>query len=342
MEKILTSDERSFLISLHRKEKQRKRCDRIKAVLLYDAGYSYSEISRILLLDDETIRRHVGDYIAKKKLKGSSGGSSSYLSEAASAQLCAHLDEKTYLYVKDICAWVKERYGVSYSISGMTRWLKAHGYRYKKPHAVPGKMCREAQESFKLAYEELKETVGDSERIYFVDSVHPQHQTKIAYGWIKQGTRKAIATTGKQKRLNFMGGLCLEGHKIVMQSAEKVDAVSIGRFLKKLRRKSKTQARLHVIWDNAGYHRSKAVQACAEEQNIKLHYLPPYSPNLNPIERLWKIMHEQVTYNRYYEQFTEFIQAMNHFFKTIGRKKKLLRARINDNFQCVSEPNFAF
>lgn len=58
----LTNQERSNLILLHRKERNGKIRDRIKAVLAYDEGYNYSEIAKILLLDDETIRRHIDDY----------------------------------------------------------------------------------------------------------------------------------------------------------------------------------------------------------------------------------------------------------------------------------------
>jgi len=342
MDRKLTTEERGYLIRRHREEKSRKVCDRIKAVLLHDRGYSYSEIGRILLLDDETVRQHVLAYFKESKLKGESGGSSSYLTAVQSEELKRHIEQKTYLYVKDICAWVKRRFGIGYSVSGMTYWLKSQGYRYKKPQPVPGKVNKASQEAFKLAYEQLKASAGTTEPIYFVDSVHPQHQTKLHYGWIKRGVRKRIATTGKQRRLNFMGGLCLSGHKIVIRPSDKIDAQSIQKFLKTLRSKSKTLAPLHVIWDNAGYHRSRAVQDYAKQCNITLHYLPPYSPNLNPIERLWKIMHEEVSYNRYYEKFTEFIEATTGFFKKIARRKKLLRSRINDNFQIVDEPNFEF
>jgi transposase len=69
--------------------------------------------------------------------------------------------------------------------------------------------------------------------------------------------------------------------------------------------------------------------------------LPPYSPNLNPIERVWKLFHESVTYNQYYGKFTEFTEASVYFFKTIGRKKSILRSRINDNFQILNSPMFA-
>ena len=56
MEKLLTAKEREKLITRHCKERGKRICDRIKAVLAFDDGFSYSEIARILLLDDETIR----------------------------------------------------------------------------------------------------------------------------------------------------------------------------------------------------------------------------------------------------------------------------------------------
>ena len=75
MQRKLSSQERTNLISSHRKERGGRVRDRIKAVIAYDDGYSYSEISRILLLDDETIRRHISDYFKYAKLAPESGGS---------------------------------------------------------------------------------------------------------------------------------------------------------------------------------------------------------------------------------------------------------------------------
>jgi predicted ArsR family transcriptional regulator len=69
MELKLSVQEQANLKQRHRKERDGRIRDRIKAVLAYDQGYSYSEIARILLLDDETIRRHIEDYLKEKKLK---------------------------------------------------------------------------------------------------------------------------------------------------------------------------------------------------------------------------------------------------------------------------------
>ncbi len=69
---------------------------------------------------------------------------------------------------------------------------------------------------------------------------------------------------------------------------------------------------------------------------IELHYLPPYSPNLNPIERLWKFMNEQVRNNVYFENSQVFRDAIHHFFNvTLREKAGELVCRLNDNFQIL-------
>src|SRR5688572_30036690 len=106
MSRILSPTEREKLIRRHRKEGNVRIRDRIKAVLAYDDGYNYSEIARILLLDDETIRRHIDDYQKSQKLKPGNGGSESNLTDKEMRKLTEHLREITYLHVKDICQYV--------------------------------------------------------------------------------------------------------------------------------------------------------------------------------------------------------------------------------------------
>lgn len=341
MERKLTRKQREELLASHRVERDGRVRDRIKAVLAYDDGYSYSEIAKILLLDDETIRRHVEDYFCKVKLKPENGGSNSLLNEKETLKLKEHLKETTYLYVKNICAYVKAVFGKSYSISGMRKWLHSQGFRYKKPHGVPAKANKEEQKKFISKYKRLKANTGGKEPIFFMDSVHPEHQTRLSYGWILKGERKEIAMTGRQYRLNLIGGICLDGHKILYKQVEKVDGDSIAHFLLDLRKANPGRYKIHVILDRAGYHRDGRLKKLAKKLAIKLHYLPPYSPNLNPIERLWKIMHERVTNNKYYKTFSDFTEAILGFFKTISRHKKLLRTRITDNFQILHSPLFA-
>ena len=333
MTKILNSEEKEQLIARHRKEKDKRTCDRIKAVLAYDDGYSYAEISSILLLDNETIRRHIDGYVHHQKLNTENGGSISKLTKDEAQELLAHLDETIYLHVKDICAYVKQTSKKNYSVSGMTKWLLKNNFCHKKPHGVPAKANQEKQEAFMKAYAALKAASTEDSPIYFGDSVHPQHQTQAVYGWIKKGVRKAVKMTACQKRVNIIGAINLATHQVVYQQVDWVNFDSLKIFAIKLCEANPKATTINLILDNAGYHKSKEFTAFIKTTKIKIHYLSPYSPNLNPIERLWKVMREKVTYNRYYEKFSEFKKSLLDFFENINGYQEILKSRITDNFQ---------
>ena len=113
-----------------------------------------------------------------------------------------------------------------------------------------------------------------------------------------------------------------------------IGAVEVIQFFQELEKDGAIKT-IHLICDNSKAHRNKAVYQYIENSaKIKIHYLPPYSPNLNPIERLWKVLREQVTYNKVYDSFEDFGQAVRNFFDVrIRHLKRLLRRRINDHFQ---------
>lgn len=103
MNDFLSEEQRADLIQRHKKEKDKRVCDRIKAVLLTNQGYDAAEIASILLLDDETVRRYVRDYFKKAKLSPEHKGSQSKLDNDQTQKLIGHLLEHTYLHAKSIC-----------------------------------------------------------------------------------------------------------------------------------------------------------------------------------------------------------------------------------------------
>ncbi|WP_119963859.1 IS630 family transposase, partial [Candidatus Fukatsuia symbiotica] len=114
---------------------------------------------------------------------------------------------------------------------------------------------------------------------------------KISYGWIRKGQDKTIETTGSRTRLNIMGALNIQNvANPIIRDYETINSENVVHFLSAIRAHYPITTTAHVILDGAGYHRSQLVQDAALTLNIQLHYLPPYSPNLNPIERLWKVM----------------------------------------------------
>jgi transposase len=342
MESFLTAEEREELRRRHRKEGGRRTADRMKAVLLADRGWSHRQIAEALLLDDDTVARHVKEFKDGGKLEISSGGSESKLSEEQASELVEHLRTMTYCKAKDICAHVLAVYGVVYTVPGMTSWLKNNGFSYIKPHGVPAKADPIKQTEFVEEYKRLKEETPAAEPILFVDGVHPTMATKVAYGWIKKGTRKAIATNATRTRLNIVGAINLDSMEAVIRDFLTINSSSMADFFGALRTKYPSAKKIHVILDNGPYNKSEETKAAATNHGIVLHFLPTYSPNLNPIERLWKLMNEHARNNKVFRSVKDFKDSIFQFFDwTWPSVAQDARSRINDHFHIPPIPTLS-
>ena len=333
---FLSEQEKQELKRQHKQERDKRVCDRIKAVLLHDKGWSAEKIAEVLLITDVSVRNHLEEYAASKKLKPANGGSQEKLSKEQAEQLEIHLKEHTYLYVKDIVAYVKVQFDVDYTVSGMTSWLRLHAFSYKKPSVIPGKVNEEAQRAWIEEYKQLRATLPEDAALCFSDGVHPTHNAKPMYGWIKRGIRKELPTNTGRQRLNLTGAIDIVSHKVVIQEDDTLNAESTISFLKKLEQAYPHKNAIHVFCDNARYYKNKNVSAYLATSKITMHFLPPYSPNLNPIERLWKLTNERILYNKYYEKFSDFRKAFLGFlqdlFDPTQEILEVMRRRINDNF----------
>ena len=332
----LTPEEKNYLEREHALKENGKERDRIKAILLRSEGWTVPQISQALRLHQSTIIKHIEAYKTAGKLKNESGGSKSNLTDEQTQELIAHLEENTYAHNHQIVLYIKERFGVIYTVAGLHKWLHRKGFSYKKPKVLPHKADAELQKEFVEKYNQLKQEVGEEEPILFMDAVHPTQSTKLAYGWIRTGKTKHLGTTASRTRLNIVGAIQL-GHiaDAITSQYETINAESIMHFMDKIREKYDTKT-VHLILDQSGYHRSSLLPEYALKHNIKLHFLLPYSPNLNPIERLWKVMNEQVRNNKFFKGAKDFKDAINSFFNdilpSIGNG---LDGRINDNFQLL-------
>ena len=338
MQIILTSKDKEAFEKQHKQERDRRVSDRIKAVLLHSEGWSQMQIAQALRIRSETVHDHLEDYRDLKKLKPENGGSKGYLNKAQIQELTAHLEEHTYVKVSDICSYVKEQYQIEFTVPGTTSWLHHYGFSYKKPKEIPAKADPDKQAAFIREYERLLNTVSEDEPIEFGDGVHPTMATKVTYGWIRTGVNKSIATTASRTRLNLMGSINLESMQVTLRSYETLDSTAMVDHFKALRYKYLKAPKIHLILDQGPYNKSLETREAAKKYGIILHHLPPYSPNLNPIERLWKVMNEHVRNNRVFHSAKEFREAIMNFFRiTWPQIAFSMTSRINDNFQILKQ-----
>jgi transposase len=336
MKGFLTTDQRAELLHELRVERHAKFSDRIKVILLLDKGWTHEKISEALFLDEGTIRNYRKRYVEGGifgLVTDTHIGRRGYLSPREKEILRQELTETLFLDSKEVVAFINNRFGVKYSIRGATALLHSLGFVYKKAKSVPGKADKEKQKDFIENYFALKEK--SEGKIYFADSVHPQHNAIISYGWIKRGEDFAIPSNCGRYHLNINGAIDIESMEVVTRTCDWVNADAIRDLLRALRIKNPNGEVIYLVMDNARYNRAASVKKLAVELGIELVYLPPYSPNLNPIERLWKFFKRKVLYNQYYKTRAEFKEACGKFFKYIRKHKDELSTLITDNFQII-------
>ena len=337
----ISADQRTDLEAAHRAARDKRQADCIKTVLALADGWSAEDIAEILRVDANTVRNHFkryrqGGIQALRDLGTGVGGSTCDLDAEQLASLDAHLQENVYLSAKDIAHWVEQTCGVTYTASGMTAVLHRLGYVYKKPKVVPGKADAQAQREF-LAndYKKINENKGENDPVYFMDAVHPQHNPVLAYGWIKRGEEQPVPTNTGRKRLNINGAVDLESLEPVVRFDDTINAESTIALFQQLEELNVLAVSIYVICDNARYYRSKAVRDYLKTSRIELVFLPPYAPNLNLIERLWKFFKKKILYNRYYETFDEFRTACEEFFANPRQYHRELRSLLTENFAII-------
>ena len=336
MKDFLPAQEVKNLKAAHSIEKDRKRADRIKTILFLHKGFSYPQIAELLMLDETTIRRYEKEY----KKAGVAGlledryhGSIGFLTEMEIRSLENHLRIQTYHSIKAICRYAKQAFGKEYSVPDMTHLLHRRGFVYKKTKVVPGKFDPHKQAFFRKFYAALKECKNPEDRIYFLDATHPQHNTKSAYGWIYKGDTKTVQGNSGRQRLNLNGALNLADMEITVLEEKTINTQAMIRLLRKLARKQQ-KGTVYALVDNAPYNHSKKLKEFLKKHSrIEVFYLPPYSPNLNPIERLWLFFQKKMLYNTYYPTFKEFQSACQKFFATIKQYDRELRTLLTDSFQ---------
>lgn len=344
---FLTSSERRELevcVRSHREGHGIAR--RANAILLLDDGESCIQIAKFLYLDDDTIRGWYKTYRAggwdALSVDGWKGGQSR-MTSTQKTELCEWLEGRFCRSTVEIRAHIRAEFSLDYSHSGCIKLLARLGFEYRKPKALPRVSSAEKQVEFIDMYERLLNGLCADEAVYFADAVHPEHQTKPCYGWVKTGSNPAVTTTAGRGRVNIHGALNLETFDAPFVEPTTVDGISAAQLLAKIEARNPDKRLIHVIWDNAAYHKGPDVRNFLARPDCRIHLiqLPPYCPHLNPIERLWAVMHQCVTHNRYYPTQKQFANAILRFFReTLPKAWKTFQSQVSDNFRVITHEKF--
>lgn len=338
---LSSSERRELRLILRRHKEDGLVVRRANGLLLLDKGWPAVRVADALFLDTGTVRTwrrsYEADGISSLEISDYSKREG-HLSFEQEAELQVHLSAHPMRTSGEVRAYIEQTYGQRYSHPGAIKLMTRLGFVYKKPKLLPLQASPQAQENFIADYEELCTELPADEAIVFVDAVHPEHQSRPAYGWFPKHCQPVIAANSGRKRMNIHAALNLETFQFQYVEALKINAESTLGLLKKIETAYPNKRHIHVFLDNARYHHARMLKPwlSAPNRRIKLHFLPAYAPHLNPIERLWGVMHKHVTHNKHYAKFNDFAAAILAFFhKTLPDKWPQFRNTITDNFRVI-------
>jgi transposase len=344
---FLDAATREELIALVRDGKAETRLTRrANALLLLDDGMSCEAVARVLYMDDDTIRywhklyrenglRWLADFGYKGRLCELTASQQEELKNWVTQTL-----PRTTTMVGE---WIEKSYGISYTRSALIKLLNRVGIEYRKPKVIPSKLDPEKQKAFIEGYENLLNNLGDDESVVFADAVHPTHEVRPAGCWAPKDKKVVVEQTSGRQRLNIHGAIDLETGKTRMIEVLTVDAVSTIALLMAIAFMYPTKKLIHVFLDNAKYHHALMVEQWLARPGcrIKVHYIPTYCPHLDPIERLWGLMHRNVTHNRSYATYNDFCKSVLHFLREeVPKNWATFCDSVSDNFRIINPADF--
>ena len=195
-----------------------------------------------------------------------------------------------------------EQTRVSISVSAMSRLLKRLEIGLKRPKPIVNCPWKKARRTRRLR--ELQRLVANLPAdavVLYLDEVDIHLNPKIGPDWMKRRRQKEILTPGCNEKRYLAGAWNPKTRRLIYVEGERKNSLLFLQLLHKLTTKTYAKAKhIHIILDNYGIHDSHQVRLAlksAAAQTLKLHFLPPYCPDHNRIERIWKDLHDNVTRN---------------------------------------------
>jgi len=311
---------------------------------------SREEIKEILLLDLQTIRRYINDFKQHRMdsidfgdRRKDKSGNKKEISPKQEEQVKKFIQDNLIEESKEVQRYIQDEFNIFYKESTIVKLMHDLGFVYKKVVTIPQKAntmeSTEKQLEFENKYAQLKDDLQADENMLFLDGVHPTHNTKAGCAWVEKGKEKIIETNSGRDRINLNGAYNIMSGEVIVNPSKTVNSDStLELFDSIIENYSDSDANIYLFADNARYYKSKMIQEALETdeyKRIKMIFLPAYSPNLNPIERVWKFFKKEVLQNQFYKTFCDFKTAIEVFFNErlkLPFMQEKLRRFASDNF----------
>ena len=225
---------------------------------------------------------------------------------------------------------MRERFGLLCCRETIRSALHRLGLSWKKAKKLLGRANPERRQAF---VEQLQGLLDGAQRdqhlLVYVDEAHIHQDADLGYGWAERGQRLWVASRspGLSARVCFYGLYLYNEGQVRLWPYRRANGEHTIAVLRRLRAEAPDRP-LIVLWDGAPSHRAKIVREAARALNIRLMPLPGYSPDLMPVEALWRWPREDVTYHHCHASAEDLTRRVGTFEARLNRDPFVIADRL--------------
>ena len=303
---------------------------------MHNEGAKTGFIAKVLCLHRNTITNHLKEYRdggLAASLEDRFYRPSSSLAPFIPCLRCDFLI-RPVADAKEAVQRIEARTKIRLSESQARRWMKGQGMALRKACPIPGKVDPQLQLVFytEKLLPKLEQARDDKHKVFFVDAAHFVMGAFLGMVWCF--ARVFVRTSPGRQRYNVLGAIDSHNQEFIsIRTKENINSHSVVELLEKIKA-TYPDHEITLVMDNAKYQRCNFVQEHAKSMGIELLFLPPYSPNLNLIERLWKFTKKRCLTNKHYRDFDAFCAAIDLCLDQVsGPFKKKIQTLMSPKFQ---------
>ena len=298
---------------------------RIVAMILLAADVPIPHVVELSGLCERSVRELKRAMVEKDvsgllTLKNGSGSRSK--TKGLEDEIIAEAERGNYHTRRQIADMIEDKFQVKVSVTAVARLLKKNGVRRLKAGSFPAKAdAKKQREFYDGALRPLMEKAEKGlETLLFMDASHFVMGCDFL-GYIYGKTRRFIRTSSGRRRYNVLGAIdFLTKRMLTVSNDSYITATQVCEMFRLIAKQYEGKV-VHIVLDNARYQKCRDVCALSEELGLDLVYLPPYSPNLNLIERLWKFVKGELR-SKYYDSFPEFRERIDAIISSLSERNK--------------------
>lgn len=310
---------------------------KLHVVYLKALGLPHQEIVRIARVSGDSVTRYLKAYVEGGVTALCS--SQHYCPKSALLPYSEVLKTRFQVHpphtVAEAAYEIEKLTGIQLALSACRDFMyKRLGMKYRKMEVIPAKADPDKQSEF--LYDKLKPLLEEERqgkrRVFFVDAAHFVMGAFLGMLWCFN--RLFLKSSSGRNRYNVLGAYSVKDAELIsITNNAYINSDTLVELLTTISRLHADTA-ITLILDNARYQRCDKVINHALELGIDLQFLPPYSPNLNLIEHLWKFTKKQCLYNRHYESFCQFKAAIDDCLDKVSSTfSEQVKTLLNPNFQ---------